>query len=117
MTDRVIGKDGYTHVIRLHSMTIRLRPNGRFTAALDYRRAILTKGERIETQPLLNDTWLGAYTVTGTHMRFVPEKRGSQQVEPFEGDAAGRRITVAFDYEIVTRRHYVLDLDKNENIY
>ena len=116
MTDRVVGKDGSTHVVRLHSMIIRLRPNGRFQAALRYRRAILSKGEKIETQPLLNDTWSGPYTITGTHMRFDPEKQGDQKVQPFTGEISGRRITVTFDYEIVTRKHYILDLDRNNNI-
>jgi hypothetical protein len=116
MTDRVVGKDGSTHVVRLHSMIIRLRPNGRFQAALRYQRAILSKGEKVETQPLLNDTWSGPYTITGTHMRFDPEKQGDQKVQPFTGEINGRRITVTFDYEIVTRKHYVLDLDRNDRI-
>jgi hypothetical protein len=117
MTDQVVGKDSLTHAVRLHSMTIRFLKNGRFSAALRYRRAILSKKEKIETQPLLNDTWVGAYTMTGSKMRFVPEKHGDQQVMPFEGTSAGRRITVSFDYEIVTRKHYVLDLDKNDKIF
>jgi hypothetical protein len=117
MTDQVVGKDGLTHAVRLHSMTIRILKNGRFSAALRYRRAILTNKEKIETQPLLNDAWVGAYTQTGTKMRFVPEKRGDQQVQPFEGQSAGRRITISFDYEIVTRKNYVLDLDKNDKIF
>jgi hypothetical protein len=50
-------------------------------------------------------------------MRFVPEKRGQQRVSPFAGEAKGRRITVTFDYEHVTRKHYVLDLDRNDNIW
>jgi hypothetical protein len=117
MTDRVVGRDGFTHIVRLHSMIIRLRPNGRFQAALRYQRAILSKGQKVEGQPLLNDTWVGPYTITGTHMRFDPEKQGDQKVQPFTGEIAGRRITVTFDYEIVTRKHYVLDLVKNDNIF
>ena len=117
MTDRVVGDDGLTHVIRLHGMIIRLRPDGRFQAALTYRRAILTRGEKVEGQPLLNDTWVGAYTMDGTHMRFVPEKHGNQQVEPFTGEISGRRIAASFDYHIVTRKHYVLDLDRNDKIF
>lgn len=117
MTDQVVGKDGLTHAVRLHGMTIRIMKNGRFSAALKYRRAILSKKEKIDAQPLLNDTWVGAYTQTGTKMRFVPEKHGDQVVQPFTGASAGRRITISFDYEIVTRKHYVLDLDKNDNIF
>jgi hypothetical protein len=117
MTDRVVGQDGLTHAVRLHSMTIRMLPKGRFQAALKYRRAILTKGERVETQPLLNDTWIGTYTQTGSRMQFVPEQRGAQQIQPFSGQAAGRRITVGFDYYIAARKHYVLDLDKNDKIF
>lgn len=117
MTDEVVGKDGLTHSVRLHSMSIRFLKNGRFSAALTYRRAILSKKEKIETQPLLNDTWVGAYTQTGAKFKFVPEKHGDQQVQPFEGVSAGRRITISFDYEIVTRKHYVLDLDKNDKIF
>lgn len=117
MTDRVVGDDRLTHVIRLHEMTIRLNPNGKFQASLRYRQAILSKGEKIETAPLQKDVWTGVYTVNGSHMKFVPERQGKRQVQPFEGDAAGRAITVAFDYEIVTRRHYVLQLNKNDSIY
>ena len=117
MTDQVVGKDGLTHAVRLHSMTIRFLKNGRFSAALRYRRAILSNKEKIDAQPLLNDTWVGAYTQTGTKFKFVPEKKGDQQVAPFEGVSAGVRITISFDYEIVTRKHYVLDLDKNDKIF
>ena len=117
MTDRVVGDDRLTHVIRLHEMTIRLRPNGKFQASLRYRQAILSKGEKIETVPLQNDTWVGDYTVRGTHMKFVPERQGKRLVQPFEGEAAGRMTTVGFDYEIVTKKHYVLDLRKNDSIY
>lgn len=117
MTDRVVGDDGLTHAVRLHEMTIRLRPNGRFQAALRYRQAILSKGERIEAVPQQNDTWTGIYTMAGSHLRFVPEKQGKRQVQPFEGDVAGKLITVAFDYQIVTKKHYVLDLNKNDNIF
>ena len=117
MTDQVIGKDSLTHVVRLHGMTIRLTANGRFQAGLRFRRAILSKGQKIDAQPLQTDTWVGVVTQTGTHFRFVPEKHGDQQVQPFEGDNAGRRITVSFDYEIVTRKHYILDLDKRDNVY
>jgi hypothetical protein len=116
MTDQVVGKDGLTHAVRLHGMTVRLLRNGRFQAALRYRRAILSRRERIDTQPLLNDTWTGAFTQTGNRMHFVPQKKGDQQVQPFDGVAVARRITISFDYEIVTRKHYVLDLDRNDNI-
>jgi hypothetical protein len=117
MTDEVVGKDGLTHAVKFHGMTIRILKNGRFSAALKYRRAILSKKEKVETQPLLNDTWIGSYTERNGKMRFVPEKRGDQQVQPFEGQSAGRRITISFDYEIVQRKHYVLDLDKNDKIF
>lgn len=115
--DQVVGKDGFTHAIRFHGMVLRLSPNGRFQAALRYRQAILSKGERIDAVPQQNDTWVGAYTLTGTHVRFVPERHANQRVEPFEGDVMGRRITVTFDYEIVTRKHYVLDFDRNDKIF
>ena len=117
MTDQVVGDDGFTHAVRLQSMTIRLRPNGRFVAALSYRRAILTRGDRIEQSRLQNDTWVGTYTVRGTALRFVPEKNGDRRVEPFNGVIAGRRITVDFDYDIVTRKRYALELDRNDNIW
>lgn len=117
MTDRVVGQDRFTHVIRLIGMTIRLRADGHFQAALRYRRAILSKGERIDNVPLQSDNWTGTYTLTGSHVHFVPARQGAQHVEPFEGDVAGRRITVGFDYEIVTRKHYVLDLDRDDSIF
>jgi hypothetical protein len=117
MTDQVVGRDSLTHAVRLHGMTIRLMKNGRFSAALKFRRAILSKKEKIETQPLQNDTWVGSYTEKNGKMHFVPEKHGDQVVQPFDGVSAGRRITISFDYEIVQRKHYVLDLDKNDNIF
>lgn len=117
MLDRVVGDDGFTHAVRLQEMTIRMRPNGRFTAALVYRRAILSRGERIENARLQNDTWAGTYVVQGANVRFVPEKNNGRQVQPFNGVVAGRRITVGFDYDIVTRKHYVLDMDRNDNIW
>lgn len=117
MNDQVVGKDGLTHAVRLQAMTIRILKNNRFSAALKYRRAILSKKENIEAQPQLNDTWVGSFTQVGNKMRFVPEKHGDQQVMPFDGEAVGRRITIAFDYEIVQKKHYILDLDKNDNIF
>jgi hypothetical protein len=117
MTDQVVGDDGYTHAVRLHDMTIRLRPNGRFVAALSYRRAILTRGERIEQARLQNETWQGTYTRTGAALRFVPEKNSDRSVEPFDGSVDGDRIRVAFDYDIVTRKRYMLDLRHNPDIW
>jgi hypothetical protein len=116
MTDRVVGEDGFTHVVRLHEMLIRMRANGRFQATLRYRRAILQKGEKIENVPLQNDLWAGTYTLTGTHLHFVPEKQGKRQVQPFEGEVQSKHITVGFDYEIVTRKHYTLELARNDSI-
>jgi hypothetical protein len=117
MTDQVVGDDGFTHAIRLHGMTIRLNANGRFQAALKYRRAILSKGEKVDAVALQNDTWIGTFSINGTKMRFVPEPQGSRKVQPFDGEIAGTRIRVGFDYEIVTRKHYVLDLLRNPNVF
>jgi hypothetical protein len=117
MTDRVVGNDGFTHVVRLHGMTIRLQPNGRFQASLRYRRAILTRRERIETAVLETDTWIGTYTVNGTQMRFVPEPRAKQKIQPFDGVRSGRRISVSFDYDIVTRKRYTIELNLDDSIY
>jgi hypothetical protein len=117
MTDQVVGDDGFTHAVRLQGMTIRLRPNGRFVAALSYRRAILSRGERIDQSRLQNDTWMGTYTQQGAALRFVPEKNGDRKVEPFNGTIAGRRITIDFDYDIVKRKRYALALDRNDAIW
>lgn len=115
-TDEVVGSDGFTHAVRLHEMTIRLRPNNRFQAALRYRRAILSKGERINSVPLQTDTWLGTYTLEGARMRFVPEARAEQRVQPFTGVRDGTRITVEFDYQIVTPKRYRLEMSRNDSI-
>jgi hypothetical protein len=118
MTDEVIGDDGFTNAVRLHDMTIRLRPNGRFVATLSYRRAILTKGEKIETARLQNETWQGAYTRSGAALRFVPDKNGERKVEPFNGSVtASGRINVAFIYNIVKRKRYEIDLLRDPNIW
>jgi hypothetical protein len=117
MTDEVVGSDGFTHAVRLHEMMIRLRPNNRFQASLHFRRAILTRGERIGAVPLQTDTWLGTYTIEGDSVRFVPERRASQQMQPFTGVRNGRRITVEFDYHIVTRKRYQFELARNDNIW
>jgi hypothetical protein len=117
MTDRVVGTDGFTHAIRLHAMTIRLSANGRFQAALKYRRAILNRNEQIDRVPMQNDIWSGTFTVNGTKMRFVPERQGDRQVQPFDGSMNGRRISVGFDYEIVTRKHYVLEMERNDKVF
>ncbi len=118
MTDEVVGEDGFTNAVRLHEMTIRLRPNGRFVAALSYRRAILTKGEKIETARLQNETWQGTYTRSGSSLRFIPEKNGDRKVEPFNGTVtASGRISVAFIYNIVKRKRYELDLVHDPNIW
>jgi len=117
MTDRVVGRDSLTHAVRLHGMTIRLRANGRFQAALKYRRALLSRGERIDAVTLQTDTWIGTYTLRGDSLRFVPERRAEQQVQPFSGVRSGRRITVSFDYNIVQRKRYALELARNDSIY
>ncbi len=118
MTDEVVGEDGFTNAVRLHEMNIRLRPNGRFVAALSYRRAILTKGEKIETARLQNETWQGTYTRSGNSLRFVPDKNGERKVEPFNGTVtSSSRISVAFIYNIVKRKRYELDLAHDPNIW
>jgi hypothetical protein len=60
---------------------------------------------------------VGTYTLRGAALRFVPEKNGDRKVEPFNGVLNGRRITVDFAYDIVTRKRYALELDRNDAIW
>ena len=116
--DRVVDDEGWEHAIRLADMIIRVRGNGRFSAALKYQRALLGKGERVEAQPLQKDTWQGRWVLEGSAITFYPEPQGRQRtVRPFRGTVRGRRIDVPFEYDIVKRKTYQLQLTLNPDIF
>ncbi|MBX9927344.1 MAG: hypothetical protein K2X99_00395 [Gemmatimonadaceae bacterium] len=115
-TDIVKDADGTTHAVRLIEMIIRVRKDGRFVATLKYQRTVNRTGARVENEPLLKDTWAGPWTLDGTRITFRPEKNKGRAVRPFQGTFANGRIAVPFDYDIVVRKTYQLDLIRNDLI-
>jgi hypothetical protein len=118
VTDRVRGDDGRLHAVRLSQMVIRFRPGARFVASVKYQRAILSRGERVESQPLLAETWSGAYVRRAAAIEFRPDRTGPRSPRPFQGTVrAGGRITVPFDYDNGGRRRYTLELARNAALW
>lgn len=117
--DRVEASPGYEHAIRLEEMVLSLRADKRFIATVKYHQSMVKRSARAEVSPVMTAAVRGRYEVRGTTIRFLPDadSRG-RRVKPVDGELSGRRITVPFDYKsgAITRK-FIVDLDRNENIW
>lgn len=117
--DRVDATAGYEHAVRLEEMILALRADQRFVATVKYHQSMVRKRAKAEESPLMTAAVRGRYEVRGTTIRFVPDPDAKgKRVRPVDGAIAGRRITVPFDYRsgAVTRK-FIVDFDRNENIW
>src|SRR5205814_514811 len=98
-------------MIDFAELILTLRVNGDFRASLRYRQALAAKGTRVNSEPLQRMTVYGTWFREGANIRFVPDpKRGGEGLRILAGTAAGRTVTVPFDYQNgrVTRRANVI---------
>lgn len=119
MADRVPASPGHEHAVRLQEMILTLRADKRFVAMVRYHHSMVATRARAEDTPLLTEAVRGRYEVQGTTLRFYPDADSKgRRVKPVTGSIAGERITVPIDYKSGTlTRRFVVDLDRNENIW
>lgn len=117
--DRVEATPGYEHAVRLEQMVVTLRADKRFVAMVKYHQSMVKKRAKAEESPVMTTSVRGRYELRGTTVRFLPDPDSKgRRVKPVDGTVSGRRITVPFDYKSgnVSRR-FIVDLDRNENIW
>jgi hypothetical protein len=119
MADRVQASPGYEHAVKLEEMILRLRNDGRFVATVRYHHSMVKAKARAEDTPILTESVRGKYEVKGNSIRFLPDPDAKgRRVKPVTGTLTGQRITVPIDYRSGTlTRRFVVDLDRNENIW
>jgi hypothetical protein len=82
--ERVPSEDGWEHWFKLEEANITLRPDRRFIASFRYYRQHVRPRAAVRPGPLLNETYKGKYSVSGTKITFTPdktkEKRAPKQI-------------------------------------
>lgn len=111
MSDLATDDQGTQFLIEFAELVLTLKPGGEFRAALKYRQTLAAKGQRTSTEPMQKMTVYGSWVRDGQAIRFVPDpKRGGEGLRILAGTAAGRTVTVPFDYQNgrVTKRATVV---------
>ena len=111
VSDVATDDQGTQYLIEFAELVLSLKPAGEFRAALRYLQTLAAKGQRLSSEPQQKMTVYGAWHTEGANIRFVPDpKRGGEGLRILAGIAAGRTITVPFDYQNgrVTRRANVI---------
>lgn len=111
VTDLATDDQGVQYVIEFAELQLSLKANGEFRAALRYRQTLAAKGDKTSSGPLQRMNVFGNWTRDGANLRFVPDpKRGGEGLRILAGTAAGKTVTVPFDYQNgrVTRRANVV---------
>jgi|APGre2960657468_1045069.scaffolds.fasta_scaffold11654_4 hypothetical protein len=109
--DLATDDQGVQYLIEFAQLVLSLKENGEFRASLRYKQTIARKGERTSDEPLQKMTVYGSWVREGVSVRFVPDpRRGGEGLRILAGTAAGKRITVPFDYQNgrIARRANVL---------
>ena len=111
VTDLATDDQGVQYVIEFAELILSVKVNGEFRAALRYRQTLAAKGQKATSEPLQRMTVFGTWVREPGSIRFVPDpKRGGDGLRILAGTAAGKTITVPFDYQNgrVTRRANVI---------
>jgi hypothetical protein len=111
VSDLATDDQGTQYMIDFAQLILTLKVSGEFRASLQYRQTLAAKGARVGSEPLQRMTVYGTWYREGTNIRFVPDpKRGGEGLRILAGTAAGKTITVPFDYQNgrVTRRANVI---------
>lgn len=109
--DLATDDQGVQYLIEFAELVLSLKANGEFRAGLRYRQTLARKGERTSDEPLQRMTVYGTWVREGSALRFVPDpKRGGEGLRILAGSAAGKSITLPFDYQNgrISRRATVL---------
>lgn len=91
---------GTQYLIEFAELVLAVNQNGEFRATLRYRQTLAAKGQRTSNEPLQRMTVYGTWTRQGAAVKFVPDpNRGGEGLRILTGTAAGKNVTVPFDYQ------------------
>ena len=115
--ERVPSEDGWEHWFKLEGAFITLRPDGRFIASFKYYRQHVRPKAPVRPGPLLNETYKGKFTVTGTSITFTPDKtKEHRKPPPIIGTIVGDRMNIPYIVAEGQSKHPLrLDMKKQGN--
>ncbi len=115
--ERVPSTDGWEHWFKLEEALITLRPDNRFIASFRYYRQHVRPRATVNPGPLLNESYKGKYTMSGTTITFVPDRtKQAQHVKNIVGTLAGTQLTIPYIVAEGQSRHPLrLDLKREGN--
>lgn len=95
--ERVPSEDGWEHWFKLEQGLITLRPDGRFIASFKYYRQHVPPKAAVRPGPLLNETYKGRFSVTGSQITFLPDPNKQSKHPPaIVGTINGDRMNIPY---------------------
>jgi len=115
--ERVPSQDGWEHWFKLEEANITLRPDRRFIASFRYYRQHVRPRAAVSPGPLLNETYKGKYSMSGTKITFVPDKtKQHKNVQPIVGTLANAQLMIPYIVAEGQSKHPLrLDLRREGN--
>lgn len=111
--DRLPTVSGMEQAVRLEEGVLRLRPDGRFVAAVRYHRALVKPGAPLPRAPLLDGSTAGRFVLRDGRLTLVPDRHGKgRPPAPLVATvSAPGRLTLPVVYQAGSfQRTYVLEL-------
>ncbi|HVF40715.1 MAG TPA: hypothetical protein VM939_12520 [Gemmatimonadaceae bacterium] len=115
--ERVPSVDGWEHWFKLEQGLLTLRPDGRFIASFRYYRKHVKPRSAVTPGPLLNETYKGKFSVSGTRITLIadPTKK-YKKVQPIIGTISGQRMSIPYIVAEGQSKHPLrLDLKREGN--
>ena len=115
--ERVPSTDGWEHWFKLERGLLTLRPDGRFIASFRYYRQHVPPRAPVRPGPLLNETYKGKFTVSGTRITLIPDPtKKYKRVQPIIGSISGDRMNIPYIVAEGQSKHPLrLDLRREGN--
>ena len=117
--DRLPSAPGTVRDVSVVSVAASLRPDGNFSAVVRFTNETNRSGVRPSYSPTQDESVRGRYTVTGSTIRFVTERKGNgkeKKTREYLGSFANGQITMPFMYNASgASRRYVLELRKTRD--
>ncbi|MDQ3243143.1 MAG: hypothetical protein M3Q09_05415 [Gemmatimonadota bacterium] len=115
--ERVPSVDGYEHWFKLERGLLTLRPDGRFIASFRYYRKHVKPKSAVSPGPLLNETYKGRFSVSGTRITLQPDPtKKYKKVQPIIGTINGLRMSLPYVVAEGQSKHPLrLDLRREGN--
>ena len=115
--ERVPSQDGWEHWFKLLEANITIRPDGRFIASFRYYRQHVKPRAAVNPGPLLNETYKGKYSLSGTKITFIPDKtKQAKRVQPIVGTLANAQLMIPYIVAEGQSKHPLrLDLRREGN--